>query len=179
MAERQLSLWLQPEQAAAAEWDAVIAGLAAARSTAVFPAHLTLLGVLLQDADAAVASLQELAHLLGPLTVRFDQTRCEQLWRRSLYLAAVPDPALRRAFECAVRIFGPSGKPGFDPHLSLQYSELPVADKLRLASSLSLELPVTVRFDRVSLWQTPGTDAGRWRSLADVRLPAGAVNPAR
>ncbi|HEX8304675.1 MAG TPA: 2'-5' RNA ligase family protein [Jatrophihabitans sp.] len=170
MAVRQLSLWLQPEQAAAAELDAVIARLAAVHRTAVFPAHLTLLGVLEQEPDAAVSSLRQVAQLLDPLTARFDQTRCEPAWHRSLYLAAVADPTLRRAFEDAARMFGLRGKPAFDPHLSLQYSELPVADKLRLAASLSLELPMTVRFDRVSLWHTPGSDAGRWRQLADCPL---------
>jgi 2'-5' RNA ligase len=173
MAVRQLSLWLQPEQAAAAELDAVIARLAAVHHTAVFPAHLTLLGVLEQEVDAAVSNLEQVAQLLDPLDVRFDHTRCEPAWHRSLYLAAVPRPALRRPVEDAARAFGLPGKPAFDPHLSLQYSELPVADKLRLAASLSVELPMTVRFDRVSLWHTPGSDAGRWRLLAHCQLPTG------
>jgi hypothetical protein len=173
MAVRQLSLWLQPEQAAAAELDAVIARLAAVHGTAVFAAHLSLLGALEQDADAAVAALGQLAQRLQPLEVRFAETRCEPAWHRSLYLAAVPEPALRQAFEIAVQAFEPPGKPAFEPHLSLQYSELPVADKLRLAASLSMELPRTVRFDRVALWYTPGSDAGRWRLLADRQLPGG------
>ena len=173
MAVRQLSLWLQPEQAAAAELDAVIARLAAVHHTAVFPAHLTLLPVLEQEPEAAVGDLEQVAQLLDPVDVRFDQTRCEHAWHRSLYLAAVADPTLRRAFEDAARVFGLPAKPAFDPHVSLQYSELPVADKLRLAADLSLELPITVRFDRVSLWHTPSSDAGRWRQLADCRLPAG------
>jgi hypothetical protein len=170
MAVRQLSLWLQPEQAAAAHLDAVIARLAAVHHTAAFPAHLTLLGVLEQEPAAAVSNLEQAAQLLNPLDVRFGETRCEHAWHRSLYLAAVPNPTLRRAFEGAARVFGLPGKSAFDPHLSLQYSELPVADKLRLAASLSLELPMTVRFDRVSLWHTPGSDAGRWRLLADCTL---------
>jgi len=170
MAVRQLSLWLRPEEAAAAELDAVIARLAAVHHTAVFAAHLTLLGVLEQEANAAVRNLEQVAQLLDPVEVRFGDTRCEHAWHRSLYLAAVADPVLRRAFEDAARVFGVAGKPAFDPHLSLHYSELPMADKLRLAADLSLELPMTVRFDRVSLWHTPGSDAGRWRLLADCRL---------
>jgi hypothetical protein len=171
MTVRQLSLWLQPEQAAAAEFDAVIARLAAVHGTAVFPAHLTVLGALEQEVDAAVASLEQVAQRLGPLDIRFGETRCEHAWHRSLYLAAVPEPAIRQAFEVAVGAFDPPGKPAFEPHLSLQYSELPVADKVRLAASLSMELPMTVRFDRLSLWHTAGSDAGRWRLLADRRLP--------
>ncbi|HEX8095897.1 hypothetical protein, partial [Jatrophihabitans sp.] len=41
----------------------------------------------------------------------------------------------------------------------------------RLAATLSLELPRTVRFDRLSLWQTAGSDASRWRLVADRQLP--------
>ena len=173
MAVRQLSLWLRPEQAAAAELDAVIARLAGVHGTAVFPAHLTVLGDVEREVDAAVASLDQVAQSLDPLEVRFGETRCETPWHRSLYLAAVPEPALRQAFEVAARAFDASGKPAFEPHLSLQYSELPVADKLRLAANLSMELPVTVRFDRLSLWHTPGSDAGRWRLLAERRLRIG------
>jgi hypothetical protein len=173
MAVAQVSLWLQPEQAAAAELDAVIERLAAVHGTAVFPAHLTVLGPLDQEVKAAVGSLEQVTQLLSPLDVRFDRTRCELAWHRSLYLAAVPEPPLRRAFEVATQAFEVSGKPGFEPHLSLQYSQLPVADKLRLAASLSMELPMTVRFDRLSLWHTPGSDAGRWRLVADHPLPAG------
>jgi 2'-5' RNA ligase superfamily protein len=171
MVLRQVSLWLQPEQGAAAELDAVIARLAAVHGTPAFPAHLTVLGPVEAAVDAATAGLQQVAQQLQPLDVRFGETRCEHVWHRSLYLAAVPAPALRQAFDVAVRVFDLPGKPVFEPHLSLQYSELPVADKLRLAASLSMELPLTVRFDRVSLWHTAGSDAGRWRLLADRRLP--------
>lgn len=170
MAQPELSLWLQPEPAAAAELDAVIGRLAGVHGTAAFPAHLTLLGAMERELDAAVAALDEVAQLLDPLDVRFGETRCEKPWHRSLYLAAVPGPVLRRAFELAARVFEAPGRPPFEPHLSLQYSQLPVADKLRLAASLPMELPLTVRFDRLSLWQTPGSDAGRWRLVADRRL---------
>ena len=173
MAVRQLSLWLRPEQAAAAELDAVIARLAGVHGTAVFPAHLTVLGDVEREVDAAVASLDQVAQSLHPLEVRFGETRCEPAWHRSLYLAAVPTPALRQAFDVAVRTFDLPGKPASEPHLSLQYSELPVADKLRLAANLSMELPVTVRFDRLSLWHTPGSNAGRWRLLAERGLRIG------
>ncbi|HEX8092740.1 MAG TPA: hypothetical protein VF542_02845, partial [Jatrophihabitans sp.] len=117
MAVRQVSLWLQPEQAAAAELDAVIERLAAVHGTAVFPAHLTVLGAIDQEAEAAAGNLEQVAQLLDPLEARFVATRCELAWHRSLYLAAVPEPALRRAFELAVQAFEVPGKPGFDPHL--------------------------------------------------------------
>ena len=173
MAVRQLSLWLQPEQGAAAELDAVIARLAVVHGTAVFPAHLTVLGAIEQEEQAAVADLERVAQRLDPLDVRFGETRCEAAWHRSLYLAAVPEPTLRQAFEVAVQAFDPPGRPAFEPHLSLQYSQLPVADKVRLAATLSMELPITVRFDRLSLWHTPGSDAGRWRLIADRQLAGG------
>ncbi|HST48293.1 2'-5' RNA ligase family protein [Jatrophihabitans sp.] len=172
MAVGELSLWLQPEPAAAAELDAVIARLAAVHGTAPFPSHLTLLGVLDQDPDTAVAALAELAEAAGPVRVRFGETRCEPAWHRSLYLVAVPEPALRRLAGQAAQAFEVSGSPAFEPHLSLQYSELPVADKLRLAAQVELRLPLSVRFDRLSLWQTPGSDARRWRLVAEHRLTA-------
>lgn len=170
MAVRQMSLWLQPERAAAGELDALIARLAAVHGTASFPAHLTVLADLEQDVDGAVAGLGQLAELVDPLEVRFGQTRCEPAWHRSLYLAALPDPGLRRVFDLAVRVLDVPADVGFDPHLSLQYSELPIADKLRLAADLSMDLPLAVRFDRLSLWHTPGSDASRWRLVADRPL---------
>lgn len=166
-----LSLWLQPEQAAADRLDALIARLAAVHDTATFAAHLTVLDDLgRQPDDDVLAGLAELAGSLEPVEVRFGETRCEHPWHRSLYLAAVPEPALRRVFETARRTFGLPGITAFEPHLSLQYSQLPVADKFRLAAGADLQLPLTIRFDRLSLWHTAGSDARRWRPVADRRL---------
>jgi hypothetical protein len=170
MALGRLSLWLQPEQAAADRLDALIARLAAVHGTAAFAGHLTVLPELAAEPDEARAGLTRLADALEPVRVRFGATRCERPWHRSVYLAAVPGPDLRQVFEAAVRTFEVPGSPGFEPHLSLQYSQLPVADKFRLAAAAGLELPLTVRFDRLSLWHTPGSDAGRWRLVADRRL---------
>lgn len=160
MTVRTWSLWLQPEQDAATELEAVMARLAAVHGTAVFPAHLTLLAALEQEAGAAVAGLGRLADSLSPLLVQFSEIGCEPAWHRSLYLAAASSAALKQAAQAAVRAFSVSGQPEFRPHLSLQYSELPVAEKQRLASSLAWELPLSVRFDRLSLWRTEGSDAG-------------------
>ena len=170
MTVRTWSLWLQPEQAAAAELEAVIARLAAAYGTAVFPAHLTLLGPLERDTDAAVAGLDRVAGSLGPLLARFDEVRCEPVWQRSIYLAAVPSEALRQAADAAARAFSIPGQPEFMPHLSLQYSELPLAQKRRLASSLELRLPASIRLDRLSLWLTEGSEAHAWRLQATRSL---------
>lgn len=170
MAVDRMSLWLQPEPAAAAELDAAIARLAGVHGTAPFPAHLTLLDPLQLEARVAAAALAELASTSGPVTVRFDRTRCEAPWHRSLYLAAVPDVALRRIAEQAARTFAAPGTAPFEPHLSLQYSELTVAEKLRLADRVELPLPLEVRFDRLSVWQTPGSDPRRWRQVAEQPL---------
>jgi len=173
MTGRDLSLWLRPEPAAAAELDAVIGRLAAVHGTASFPAHLTVLAGLDREPEVAAAALSELAGVTSPVRVRFGETRCEAVWHRSLYLVATPDPALRRLAEQAVRSFGATDLSAFEPHLSLQYSQLPVADKLRLAAQVELPLPLAVHFDRLSLWQTPGSDAGRWRMVAERTLAAG------
>jgi hypothetical protein len=95
-----------------------------------------------------------------------------------LYLAAAPDQPLRRIAEQAARTFGMSHPPAFEPHVSLQYSELPVADKVRLAARVELLLPLAVRFDRLSLWHTAGSDATRWRVVAECPLAAGQHRPA-
>lgn len=169
MAVRQLALWLRPEEPAATELDALIARLAGAHGTEAFAAHLTLLAPAEREVDAAIASLAEVADQLTPLRVTFSHTRCEQVWRRSLYLDAVAEPALRRLRQVAAAAFGAPASP-FEPHLSLQYSWLPIADKLRLADGLTLDLPMTVRFDRLALWHTEGELAGRWREVASRDL---------
>jgi len=166
-----ISLWLQPEPAAVAELDALIGRLAGVHGTAPFPAHLTLLNPLQRDDRLAAAALAELAAAVRPVAVRFDQTRCEAPWHRSLYLAAVPSAALRRIVEQAARTFAAPAPAPFEPHLSLQYSDLSVAEKLRLAAGVELPLPLEVRFDRLSVWQTPGSDARRWRQVAEQSLP--------
>jgi hypothetical protein len=170
---RQWSLWLQPERDAAAELHAVIARLAAVHGTAVFAAHLTLLGPLEREAGAAVIGLGRLADSLSPLRVRFGELGCERVWQRSIYLAADSSVALDRALLAGVRAFSASEQPAIMSHLSLQYSRLPVAEKQRLAASLAVELPMTVCFDRLSLWHTEGSDARRWRLLAARPLQDG------
>jgi hypothetical protein len=170
MTVRTWSLWLQPEQSSACELGALIARLAAVRATAVFPAHLTLLGPMTREAGAAVLGLGRAADLLSPLEVSFDRIRCEPVWQRSVYLAAVSSAALQQAAQAATRAFAASGQPEFMPHLSLQYSELPLADKQRLASSVALDLPRSFRFDRLSLWHIEGSDPGQWRLTATRSL---------
>ena len=170
MTERTLAVWLQPEWQAGAELDAVIARLAAAHGTAAFPAHVTLLGPLRQEVGAAVTGLGRLADTLSALRIEFDEVRCEPAWQRSLYLAAVATAALGQAAQVAARALWLPGQSEYQPHLSLQYSELPITDKRRLASSVALELPLSVRFDRLSLWRVDGSDARRWRLLATRTL---------
>lgn len=170
MAVGRLSLWLQPELAAADRLDALIARLAAVHDTAAFACHLTVLAEFAAEPEEALTGLARLADALEPVQVRFGETRCERPWHRSVYLAAVPGPPLRQLFEAAVRTFEVPGSPSFEPHLSLQYSQLPVADKFRLAAAAGLELPLTVGFDRLALWHTAGSDARRWRLVADRRL---------
>lgn len=163
-------MWLQPERQAATELDAVIARLAAAHGTAAFPAHVTLLGPLEQEVGAAVNGLGRVADTLPALGVEFDEVRCEPAWHRSLYLAAVATAALRQAAQAAARALRLPGQSDHMPHLSLQYSQLPLADKRRLVPSVALELPLSVRFDRLSLWHIDGSDARRWRLLATRSL---------
>ncbi len=170
MTVRTLSVWLQPERQAAAELGAVIARLAAVHGTAVFPAHLTLLGPLEQEVRAAVTGLGRVADSLSTLRVEFDEVRCEPAWQRSLYLAAVATVALRQAAQAAAEALRSPGQSDFMPHLSLQYSELPLADKRGLASSVAVEFPISVRFDRLSLWHIDGSDTRRWRLLATRSL---------
>jgi 2'-5' RNA ligase len=167
----RLSLWLQPEQAAADRLDALIARLAGVHDTAAFASHLTVLADLERAPDEEVLTgLDQLAKSLEPVQVSFGETRCEPPWHRSLYLAAVPGRTLRQVFETARRTFEVSGAAAFEPHLSLQYSQLPVAEKFRLAADAGVHLPLSVRFDRLSLWHTSGSDARRWRPVADRRL---------
>lgn len=172
MTVRTWSLWLQPEQAAAAELESVIARLAAVCGTAVFPAHLTLLGPLERDADAALIALDRVAGSLSPLLVRFDEVGCEPVWQRSIYLVAAESAALGQAAEAAARAFSVTGQREFMPHVSLQYSELPLARKRRLALGVELELPRSIRFDRLSLWRTEGSDARAWQLGATRALGA-------
>ncbi len=173
MPSGSLSLWLQPEPVGAAELAALIGRLAAVHDTAEFAAHVTMLGAVRAEVGSALRTLGALADRLTAFYVAFEELACQLPRHRSVYLRAAPNPELAVAYEACVRAFG-ADQPAFEPHLSLQYSHLPLADKQRLAGGVGLPLPVRFRFDRLSLWHTGAADARRWRQLG-ARPLAGEV----
>lgn len=165
-----VSVWLHPRPDVAAVLDSQIRRLAAEYDSVIFPAHLTVLGGMDLELDDALARFHSLAGQLEPVEVEFVSIQCEDVLHRSVYLVAMPTEQLRAAFDLGVEVWDQAGRHEFAPHLSLQYSTIPLEQKRELAAKVDLPLPMRVPFSSVSLWRTQMSDLRRWRCLSEAAL---------
>ncbi len=173
MNQLHVSVWLRPEPVAAQMFDELIRRLAAVHDTPSFSAHLSVVGDFDDHEDVALERLVRLADKLQPIDVELTDVRCEDVFYRSIYFAVAPKPVLMDAYQLAVKVWSRPGAHAFFPHVSLQYSRLPLLLKRELASTIDLDLPMRVQFDRISLWCTDMSDLRLWREIGSRKLVAG------
>ncbi len=151
------ALWLMPEDAAAEPLRDLIARLAAKFDAPVFAPHLTL--------GLGPAALLEKIES-GPLELAIVGFDCSSRFTKSLFLRFGLSPALAQLLDS----LGLEAA-DYDPHLSLLYAEMPLAQKEVVRATLP-RLPFTeVRFVaaeavRCSLPVATAADVAAWETAA-------------
>jgi 2'-5' RNA ligase len=125
----------------------------------LFPPHVTLGTRPAATTLAAVGSIAEL-----PLSATFTALEFGDDYFHGCYLRAAEDKGLRELQARCVATLGGAAPEGYPPHLSLAYGVLNEKQRAT-AAALITELPVTVGFDRLELWEGSGP-VSSWRKLA-------------
>ena len=156
------ALWLHPASPAREFFREIIERLARDFDAPVFPPHLTLaVRDTRPDPPLAIRS--------DPIRLRPSGIFFSPAFTKTLFVRFESTAALERL----VRSVGGSTA-GFDPHLSLLYGKLTLAEKARLAASISLPFSA-VRFDQLSVVRCPSPTESRseveaWEYFERVRL---------
>ena len=133
--ERDFSLWLLPEERLGASLQLMIDHLAMRFGAPAFYPHLTLLGQIKTDFDAADDLTTQLTDFLPSLSLRAQAIDHSHGYFRCLYVSVVSDSRLLAAYRQACRLF--NTKPEFfRPHISLLYGKLSSMQRRRLISRL-------------------------------------------
>lgn len=146
----------------------LIGELSARFGTPSFPPHVTLLGGLAADPDAAVARGRELAVVLSDFPVRFEGLEHSAEYFRALVVRVAPDLPILDARRRAQMAFPAEPFGPFMPHLSLLYGALPVETRRHLVADVRESAPAAMVLRCLDVVATEGT-ASEWRRL--VRLP--------
>ena len=147
---------------------AIIDRLAAEHNAPRFQPHVTLVATYDLDEATAAKAISSIAADTRPVDVTFAAIGHEQAYFRSLYLLPEPSSELTTLHEATQREWElDSGRP-FAPHLSLLYSDIPEKQKPSILETISIPLPVTVRFDAIELWSRKVPEVYGWYRIARV-----------
>jgi 2'-5' RNA ligase len=169
-----LSLWLEPSPDIAAGFRGSIKQLSAQFDTPSFAPHVTIIGGFQADEDRASQWTAELATSFQPVTVTFDSYGFEDVIVRAAYLKGIINPELARIRTAAGKLFSfPDHE--YLPHMSLLYSDTtPETTRRAAVSELDLALPLSVRFEAITLWRTEfdpaNPDFTNWIKLVEAPL---------
>jgi len=162
-----LMTWLVP--AVGPERDDLVATmdrLAAQHDAARFEPHVTLVPNVESVEEAAAEALTSLAAAMTPIDLNFASLGHEETYFRALYLVPEPSEQLVALHQAVQRLW--SLDPWqFRPHLSVLYSEISEECKRSMIDSISIGLPLTIRFDAIELWAaTP--EVRDWYHVAKI-----------
>lgn len=140
------SIWATPAEPA---YDDLIAQLAQRFDSPRFPAHVTLL----EDFDSSMGDFSAVP--FEPFELVFDTVKVTD--DPSIVLVASRSEPFEQQSAAVKAVFGGHVP---EPHLSLAYFPRDVQEAKQLVEA-SIELPITIRFSRLELWDTKDRLAAR------------------
>lgn len=157
---QEFAVWLVPDDPTAKRLRAYIHFLAGLTDSPIFEPHITLVSgtcdepaILKRKQDVIVANFSRLALTMAEI-------RSDTPYFQSVYFTLCPSDELQRLQRfCADRL---GIKRAWFPHLSLLYSDAPLAAKQRLSARLAIPKEPMI-FDRLAVWM-PDRDLG-WRAV--------------
>jgi 2'-5' RNA ligase len=147
---RRGSLWALPAASDAPPFVTEITRLAALVDTDAFAPHITIVGAMAGEVDAAIGSFTPFQVTLIGLADSEARFRC---------ITATVAGAQRLL---DLRSACGEAPDEYEPHLSLLYAELPPETRAALRASVELPLPMPITIDTVSLVDTSDNDYTRW-----------------
>ena len=178
MAEAPFALWLPPPPPVAARLQQLIERLAAEFGGVPFPPHMTLFGRVDLDPGEARRRTSRLVRQWAdepePVVLHATGFGFHDAFYRALFLPIATPAPLWRAYRLASAIFAGVAEDlaPFLPHLSLAYTDAPIATRLAVVRQLAAEdgVPdVSFTVDRLCLIRAAGGPAD-WSVEAEFEL---------
>lgn len=177
--EQRFSLFLTPCAADYDYLDRMIRETSAACAAAPFEPHVTVYSGRLVAPDLLEKGVRRAVDGVGPVSLRFAGIGFGLEYFKSLYIEFEESAALRAIHDRLKRELGEDSGYRLIPHLSLLYSEIPIAEKEALARRIVLERE-EILFDQVKVvvprnldegWR----DTGQWHTLCRQKMRGTAL----
>jgi 2'-5' RNA ligase len=163
------SLWLLPALPVRNDLAQLIENLSGRLGTPRFEPHVTLAAPVETHEAEIIATTQEIAASLAPLSIRFEGIGQTDAYFRCLFLRAEKRPDLLATHERACARLGRPPEPDFMPHLSLVYGKLTHEVKAALTEDISPRVPSTIVVDRLGICPVVGS-VDTWKVLGPFTL---------
>ena len=159
---RPFALWLIPEAGQEAEFQQQINGLCRRFGANPFPPHMTLFAGSCDNPANLGCGFNEWVPQIQSMTLKVTGVGNSQEYFKTLTYTLAETVALRSLYERVARETDPRSGYVLQPHLSLLYKSLKMAQRERLAGEISP--PPAITFDAVAL-AAPANILKGWRDI--------------
>ena len=162
-----IAFWLLPAAPARQFFRSLIVELAARFDAPVFEPHLTLLGGIANH-ERALRALREVS-VKTRCELRIEGVHFSERFTQTLFVRFYLSDELRRLSRVFAQALDLESGDDFDPHVSLLYKDMPVADKKELAGWIKISFE-QASFEGLKLIAHPPTittraDVEAWREI--------------
>lgn len=164
-------LWLKPDHAGYQQFAELINSLSQRFGTPRFEPHITLLSRLLGTEAQLTPLILQLTTHRTPFTVRCAGIRFTDDYFRCLFVSVKSDSALSSLYRDAKSVIPNQDDRAFQPHISLMYGDISVAEKQAIAAELGEWNSVEFRIAGVSLYSAIGGPE-EWRQIREFSFGA-------
>lgn len=171
-----IAYWLVPAEPARAYFSKIIRDLGGRYDAPIFEPHLTIFAAPPRASTPAATILREALAEAQPIRLSLRRIASSDAFTKSVFVEFETTRPLGNMMEAFRHALPFAGDYELNPHLSLIYKTMPLAQKELIANAV-FSLPAEVTFDcaKAILCRVPiqsRTDVESWRTLAVQPLPA-------
>ena len=164
-------LWLKPDRDGYRQFAVLINSLSKRFGTPRFEPHITLLSRLLGTEAQLTPLILQLTARRTPFSVRCAGIEFTDDYFRCLFVSVKSNSALSSLHQDAKNVIPNQDARAFQPHVSLMYGDISVAEKLAIAAELGEWDSVEFRIAGVSLYSALGGPE-EWRQVSEFMFGA-------
>jgi|ERR1035437_1491386 2'-5' RNA ligase len=170
MRVQQYALWLMPTGHVYDQLADLIRQLSAENVTPAFEPHVTLLSPIIGGHDEVLQKTALLCTQINALEICLLDCGYSNEYFKCLFVNANRSDQLLSSHTAALNVFGIRQATAFDPHLSIAYGDIPVAQKAIIAVSITDKVRVAFEVAHVDLYSITG-NPDQWYRIE--RYPLG------
>lgn len=150
------SLWLEPSEDFASEFQERINELSQLHGTPAFSPHVTLVGGVTTSEKEAVSATKELASSLKPFELELTKADYLDRFYQSLFVHVAETDQLLNLRKKALHFFNISDAGEYMPHMSLLYGDLSQSRKGKILDRIGRDFHIPFTVKKMTLVKTDG-----------------------